>query len=169
MKCLYCGKEIKDKAQFCNFCGNKQFPQTPPSEETAPPPLPIPEQVGVTTETSHTSFEKTNPVLVENYTPVFSGSPAPVSSEQAPKTSGKKRIGIIILLVFLLIALLSGSVLGFLTARGIISFEALTSRNNIKWTTISEERSESSDQEGSSKDSKKDTADTTSSEDEETD
>lgn len=53
----------------------------------------------------------------------------------------KKNTALKVLLIFVIIAFISGSVLGFLTARGIVSFGMLFPNSSFKWTSVSEGQS----------------------------
>ena len=50
-----------------------------------------------------------------------------------------------VLLVFVLLAFIGGSVLGFLTARGVVSIESLFPNSSFKWTNFSEGQAETTE------------------------
>lgn len=54
----------------------------------------------------------------------------------------KRKIGIKIFIFFALIAMLSGTALGFCMARGIIDSQELTKKNKFQWTDFSEATTE---------------------------
>jgi len=99
LNCPYCGKEIKHDAAFCGFCG-KQVPPKPLEEAAPSPPSDV--------------IEKEVPKSSDN-------APTEVVEEPAKKTKDKpkkKHTAVKVLLVFVFLAFIGGSVLGFLTARG---------------------------------------------------
>lgn len=57
---------------------------------------------------------------------------------ERPVKKKKRKIGIKIFMFFALIAMLSGTVLGFCMARGIIDLQELTKQNKFQWTDFSE-------------------------------
>lgn len=120
MKCPHCSKEIKDDALFCGFCG-KQVPQTPLEEPSSTSP---PDEIKAEVPT------KSNVIPAENIE-----EPQKKKAENKPK---KKHIAIKVLLVLVLLSFISGSTLGFLAARGIISIKELLPNDNFKWTSFSE-------------------------------
>lgn len=124
MKCPYCSKEIKDDAAFCGFCG-KQVPPKP-LEEASPP----------------SEEEKTEVSESVNSIPSESVEETQMKAKDKPK---KKRTALKILLILTLLAFVGGSVLGFLTARGVISIESLLPNSNFKWTSFSEGQSETTE------------------------
>ena len=134
MKCPYCSKEIKDDAVFCGFCG-KQIPQVPPEEIS---PLSPPNEVK--TEIS----SKNDNIPAEN-----SGKIPQKKVKDKPK---KKRTALKVLLRFVLLSFLSGSVLGFLTARDLVSLDSLMPNNRFKWTNLSEGQAETTPPNDSLKD-----------------
>lgn len=133
MKCPYCSKEIKDDAAFCGFCG-KQVPLTHLKEASPSPP-----SDEVKNEVSE-SFDNTPSETVEE-------------TRKKPRDKPKKkRTALKVLLIFVLLAFVGGSVLGFLTARGVISIESLLSNSNFKWTSFSEAQSETTETDETSDD-----------------
>lgn len=100
MKCSFCGKEIKDDAAFCGYCG-KQMPSL--------------------------EAEKGKP-------------------NDKPK---RKHSGLKVLLVVALIALITGGTLGFLTIRGVISFESFLPGDDFKWTSLPTNKAETINSENS--------------------
>lgn len=130
MKCPFCNKEIKDDAVFCGFCG-KQVPQKP-LEEASPAP-PADEEKAEVSNVSSGAAEETQKKNIKS----------------KPK---KKHTALKVLLVFVLLAFTSGSVLGFLTARGVVSLESLMPNSNFKWTSFSEGQSETVESEETSED-----------------
>lgn len=76
-----------------------------------------------------------------------SDPPKPI--EQTPK---KKRTALKFVLILVLFAFISGSVLGFLTARDIVSFKSLMPNNRFKWTNASEGQSETTEPDNSTED-----------------
>lgn len=130
MKCPFCNKEIKDDAVFCGFCG-KQVPQKP-LEEASPAP-PADEEKAEVSNVSSGTAEETQKKNIKS----------------KPK---KQHTALKVLLVFVLLAFTGGSVLGFLTARGVVSLESLMPNSNFKWTSFSEGQSETVESEESSED-----------------
>lgn len=130
MKCPFCNKEIKDDAVFCGFCG-KQVPQKPLEEASPTPPADEvkAEVFNVPSETDEETQKK--------------------NTKSKPK---KKHTALKVLLVFVLLAFIGGSVLGFLTARGVVSLESLMPNGNFKWTSFSEGQSETLESEETSED-----------------
>lgn len=125
MKCPYCNKEIKDDAVFCGFCG-KQIPQIPLVETSQSPPPDKPKSVG---------SDETNNIPSDE---IIEGQ-----SKKTKHKPQKKRTGFKVLLIFLLFSAISGSVLGFLTARDFIPIKSLFTSNGFKWTSLSEGQFES--------------------------
>ena len=126
MKCPYCSKEIKDDAVFCGFCG-KQIPQKPLEEASPAPPI------------AEVKSEVSNDAEVLKKTEVVSTE----SADETPKKKSKdkpkkKRIALKVLLIFAVLAFIGGSVLGFLTARGVVSLESLIPNGSFVWTSFSE-------------------------------
>lgn len=129
MKCPYCGKEIKDDAVFCGFCG-KQVLQIP-IEEASQSPQPD--------EVKNEVPEKTDNVPA--------GKVEKTQKKKNKDKPKKKHTAVKVLLIFVLLSFISGSVLGFLTARGIVSLESLIPNSNFKWTSFSEGQSEKAETE----------------------
>lgn len=151
MKCPYCSKEIKDDAAFCGFCG-KQVP-SPPLEEASPSP-PSEEEKNEVSESA-------------NSIPSESVEETQKKAKHKPK---KKRTALKVLLIVVLLAFVGGSVLGFLTARGVISIESLLPNSNFKWTSFSEGQSETTETDETSDDKeseKEESSETTSPADDE--
>jgi len=141
LKCPYCSKEIKDDALFCGFCGKKitQIPAT----DASPPSLPE-EMTPEVPETSH------------NIPPENIEQPQKKKPQDTPQ---KKSVALKVLLIFVLLAFISGSILGFLSARDIIPLTQWMSRNNIHWTSFAEGHSETVETDAAAEDnseSKKD-------------
>lgn len=127
MKCPHCGKEVKDDALFCGFCG-KQVPQMPLTEASPPSP---PDEEKIET-----------PIKVDNI-PVDDAEEAQkMKAENKPR---KKHTALKVLIVFVLLSFIGGSTLGFLTARGIVSIKALLPTGSFKWTSFSEGQTEKAD------------------------
>ncbi len=151
MNCPYCGKEIKDDAAFCGFCG-KQVPPKP-LEEAAPSPP--------------------SDAIEKEVTESSDNAPTEVVEEPAKKTKDKpkkKHTAVKVLLVFILLAFIGGSVLGFLTARGVVSIESLFPNSSFKWTNFSEgqaETTETAETSDDKEDEKENSSETTSPVDEE--
>lgn len=138
MKCPYCSKEIKDDAVFCGFCG-KQIPQKPLEEASPAPPIAeIKSEVSNEAEVlakNEVSEETSNPEKVETVSIESADETPKKKSKDKPK---KKRIALKVLLFFVVLAFIGGSVLGFLTARGVVSLESLIPNGSFKWTNFSE-------------------------------
>lgn len=126
MKCPYCSKEIKDDAAFCGFCGK----QVPPKllEEASPSP-PSEEKK---TEVS----ESVNSIPCES---------VKQTQKKTKDKTKKKSTALKVLLILILLAFVGGSVLGFLTVRGVISIESLLPNSNFKWTSFSEGQAETTE------------------------
>ena len=146
MNCPYCGKEIKDDAAFCGFCGKQVSPK--PLEEAAPSPP--------------------SDAIEKEVTESSDNAPNEVVEETAKKTKDKpkkKHTAVKVLLVFVLLAFIGGSVLGFLTARGVVSIESLFPNSRFKWTNFSEgqaETTETADTSDDKEDEKENSSETTS-------
>lgn len=67
---------------------------------------------------------------------------AKIEKLESPVKKKKRKIGIKIFMFFVLIAMLSGTVLGFCMARGIIDLQELTKQNKFQWTDFSEATTE---------------------------
>lgn len=134
MKCPFCNKEIKDDVAFCGFCG-KQVPQKP-LEEASPAPPADEVKADVSNSVNDVPSETVEETQKKN-------------SKSKPK---KKHTALKVLLVFVLLAFISGSVLGFLTARGVVSIESLIPNGSFKWTSFSEGQSETVESEETSED-----------------
>ena len=152
MKCPYCSKEIKDDAVFCGFCG-KQIPQKPLEEASPAPPI-----AEVKSEVSNDAEVLTkNEVSEETSSSEKAETVSIESADETPKKKSKdkpkkKRIALKVLMIFVVLAFIGGSVLGFLTARGIVSLESLIPNGNFKWTSFSEGQSETVESEKTSED-----------------
>lgn len=152
MKCPYCSNEIKDDAVFCGFCG-KQIPQKPLEEASPAPPI-----AEVKSEVSNDAEVLTkNEVSEETSNSEKAETVSTESADETPKKKSKdkpkkKRIALKVLMIFVVLAFIGGSVLGFLTARGIVSLESLIPNGNFKWTSFSEGQSETVESEETSED-----------------
>lgn len=114
MRCPKCSKEIEDQSRFCGYCGASLEPASegPPPQEEAPPP---PEEIAA---------EPAAPVE----------SPAPVEKTQKKK----KRTGLKVLLFFSLLAVVAGTVLGYIVGRGIVDWRSYLPGQRFTWTDRSE-------------------------------
>ncbi len=63
---------------------------------------------------------------------------AKIESWEKPVRKKSRKIGIKVFLLFSIIAMLSGTALGFCTARGIICWKKLAKKNEFQWTDFSE-------------------------------
>lgn len=128
MKCPKCLKEINDAASFCGYCGqviNRETTQNASVEE------PVNAEVQTKQE------------------PTTQGDANKLENESNTKKR-KKHIGLKILLIFSIIAIAAGTVLGLLTAKGIIDLSKIIPSNRFEWTDFSEAletENESSDSE----------------------
>lgn len=120
MKCPKCSKEIADKALFCGYCGatiEKSQNEMPPKMDdviTASP-----ETHG---NTAKAGAKRNSPKK---------GDPAAIATKPPGK---KKRIGLVILLIFSVLAVVSGGILGFLSARGFIDWRIYIPIDKFIWT-----------------------------------
>ncbi len=133
MKCPFCSKEIKDDALFCGFCG-KQIPQKP--RESASPAPPVEEKEDGGKDTLKNDITQSDTTI----------DTVPTEETQEKKKARdknkKKHTALKVLLVFVLIAFISGGLLGFLTARGVISLDTLKPKNHFKWTNFTDGETE---------------------------
>lgn len=152
MKCPYCSKEIKDDAVFCGFCG-KQIPQKPLEEASPAPPIAeVKSEVSNDAEVlakNEVSEETSNSEKAETVSTESADETPKKKSKDKPK---KKRIALKVLMIFVVLAFIGGSFLGFLTARGIVSLESLIPNGSFKWTSFSEGQSETVESEETSED-----------------
>ena len=84
-----------------------------------------------------------------------SDPPTPIEQTPKKKTKDKpkkKRTALKFVLILVLFAFISGSVLGFLTVRNIVSFKSLMPNNRFKWTNASEGQSETTEPDNSTED-----------------
>lgn len=145
MNCPYCGKEIKDGAVFCGFCG-KQVSPKPLEEAISSPP---------------------SDSIKKEVTKSSDNAPTEVVEETAKKAKGKskkKHTAVKVLFVFVLLAFIGGGVLGFLTARGVVSIKSLLPNSSFKWTNFSEgqtETTETAETSDGKEDEKKNSSETT--------
>ncbi len=123
MKCPYCGNENNENFLFCGFCG-KEVPQIP-LEGTSSSALFDEAMFYVTHETDD----------VTEYTSEIQKKSTKAKPLRKHKTSR-------VLQIFLIISFVSGSLLGFLVAKGIISLEFLNPKNEFKWTNRKEIQTE---------------------------
>lgn len=142
MKCPKCLKEINDTASFCGYCGqviNKESTQDASVEETL------------------------NAEVQTKQEPTTQGD-ASKPEDESNTNKRKKHIGLKILLIFSIIAIVAGAVLGLLTAKGIIDLSNIIPSNRFEWTDFSEaldKESEfvTSDEEAADKEQVDDTSD----------
>ena len=116
MKCPKCRKEINDAASFCGYCGqviNKESTQD----------ASVQEPVNVEVQTKQEPATRSNVNKPEN---------------ESNTKKRKKYIGLKILLIFSIIAIVAGAVLGLLTAKGIIDLSNIIPSNRFEWTDFSE-------------------------------
>ena len=109
---------------FCGFCG-KQVPQKPLEEASLSPP-----------------FDEVKNEVSDSADNVPSEAVEETQKRKTPDKPKKKHTALKVLLIFILLAFISGSVLGFLTVRGVISLESLIPNSSFKWTSFSEGHSE---------------------------
>lgn len=139
MKCPFCSKEIKDDAVFCGFCG-KPIPQKPLEEA---PPMATPVN-SIEAKEFDSAAGKSESV---KYEPSTIQEDDNLSKERSkPK---KKRTALKILLAFVILSLIVGGALGFLTARGYISLSAIMPNSDFTWTSFLEGHSETTDTDNS--------------------
>lgn len=115
MKCPKCFKKINNEALFCGYCGqviNKETMQEIPVEELV--------------------TDKKQPVIESKE----SVDNATIDEKSAKRK--KKNIGLKILLIFSIVAIVTGAIIGLLSAKGIIDFSNVIPSNRFEWTDFSE-------------------------------
>lgn len=112
MKCPNCLKEVNDVASFCGCCGQ-------PIVKYAA------DEISVETKE-----------IIENLAEGKQGE----DEKNIEKTAAgkRKKIGFKLLLVFSVLAIVTGIVFGLFTAKGMIDLSQIFEKNNFKWTDISE-------------------------------
>lgn len=111
MKCPNCSNEINDGAAFCGYCGKSCAVQEISPVQNIEP-------------------QKTDVPQADFQTPAKDVVP--------PKSKKKKRTGLKIFLFFVLLAVIAGCILGFLTAKGIVNWKNIVHYNELKWTEFQE-------------------------------
>lgn len=121
MNCPKCARALADHALFCGYCGApiEKHTRSHPAGKTADA---MPQQ-------TQDDLQKAG---AEAQTPVPS-LPEPVAQSPEKNRRGRK-----ILLVFSLLAIIAGSMLGFIAARGIVDLRDLLPRASFAWTDRTE-------------------------------
>lgn len=86
MICVNCGKEVRDGAKFCTFCGTPIAAPAPEAEsapitESAPEPVPVTESAAESAPVTESAPE---PAPVTESAPVTEPTPAPAPVQSAP-------------------------------------------------------------------------------------
>lgn len=135
MQCPKCSKEIKNDVLFCGYCGASMTEHNRDAPKSKDPDI----KNSVDTNAEDKEMEKA-PHKKKN-----------AKKQREPIKNLKTKIYISILVV----ALILGIVLGFLTARGILDIGSIFNSNQFQWTDFSNASTEETTPETNSKDKEK--------------
>lgn len=160
MKCPNCSREINDSATFCGYCGT-HISSAPAAAPAAPPVQtpPAPPEPPVPSAPQPVVPQPVAPAPQPPVQPVIPAEPTVIPQDQISANTQnpkkKSKVGVILLIVFACLAILLGSIGGFLTARGVINLKEIFDFKRFSWldngyTTEAEDEEEEDDKKESS-------------------